>query len=204
MNNKQPQQQSSFQSHDEDILVVSRNTLFKQTPAWNGVKKEVFDTFVDNIEQHATFISRASAETDESYKQVIPYLLFKFENKYFVMQRKSTASEQRLASKYSLGIGGHIRQEDITNKSIFDWAQREFEEEVNYTGSLQISKFGVLNDDSNAVGRVHLGMVILLEGESDQISIKDEHKSGTMLTLEECKKLHSSMETWSQLILNEL
>ena len=87
------------------------------------------------------------------------------------MQRKGTASEQRLKNKYSLGIGGHIRQEDMTTNSIFDWARREFHEEVKYAGKLDIEPIGILNDDTNAVGQVHLGLVLLLKGDSEAISL---------------------------------
>ena len=70
-------------------------------------------------------------ETDPAYKQIIPYLVFTYENKYFLMQRQKKASETRLQSKYSLGIGGHIREEDMENCTLVDWAKREFEEEID-------------------------------------------------------------------------
>lgn len=204
MSIKQAQQQPQHQHYNEEILVVRRNILFQTIPAWQGINPQVFGLFTTNIQQHATFMPRAHAETNPNYKQIIPYMLFMFDNKLFVMQRKSTASEQRLASKYSLGIGGHVRQEDITDNDIFAWANREFEEEVNYKGSLKISKIGVLNDESSEVGKVHLGMVLLLQGDNDQITIKDEHKSGVLLTIDECVALYSQMESWSQILLQSL
>ena len=88
----QTQQQSTPHHHSEEILAVRRSKLFQQTPAWHGVNKDAFDSFVDTIETHATFIPRAHAETNPDYKQVIPYLVFKFEDKFFVMQRKNNAS----------------------------------------------------------------------------------------------------------------
>lgn len=204
MSLKQTQQQPFHQNYSEEILVVRRNILFKNMPAWQGVKQEVFDSFVENIQEHAAYIPRAHAETNEAYKQIIPYMIFTFEKKIFVMQRKSTASEQRLANKYSLGIGGHIRQEDIIDNDIFSWAKREFEEEVSYNGSLKISKLGVLNDDSTEVSKVHLGMVLLLQGDNENIQIKDEHKNGMLLTLSECKNLHPLLENWSKIALDVL
>src|SRR5690606_7557172 len=104
---------------------------------------------------------RSLMEQDQRYKQIIPYLVFTHENKYFVMQRTSTTTEQRLKNKYSLGIGGHIRQEDMNGNSIFEWAEREFHEEVSYHGNLEIIPLGVLNDDTNDVGKVHIGFVFL-------------------------------------------
>ena len=197
-------QQFQHQNYNEEILAVRRNILFKEIPIWQGIQKDVFDQFVTNIQNHAAFIPRAHAETNPAYKQIIPYMIFMYNQKLFVMQRKSSASEQRLASKYSLGIGGHIRQEDITNNDIFTWAKREFEEEVNYKGSLKIFKIGVLNDESTEVSKVHLGMILLLEGDNDQIQIKNEHKSGMMLTLTECQALYPLFESWSQTTLELL
>jgi predicted NUDIX family phosphoesterase len=161
---------------------------------------------------HQAFHPRSLMETDPAYKQIIPYLIFKYQNRYFLMERKASASEQRLKSKLTLGIGGHIRKEDIypstgsgrTGGSIFDWARREFYEEVNYRGSFTIKPLGILNDDSNEVGKVHVGFVFLLEGDSDAISIKSELKSGSLLTKKQCLAIKDRMETWSQMVVDQL
>ncbi len=62
----------------------------------------------------------------------------------------------------------------------------------------------MLNDDSNSVGRVHVGCVLLLEGDSDDISVKSELKSGMLLPVEEIKKVYASLETWSQIVFDSL
>ena len=143
-------------------------------------------------------------ETDPSYKQIIPYEVFTFNDRYFLMQRQAKASEQRLKNKFSLGIGGHIRQEDMTTASIFDWANREFHEEVNYNDMIEIQTIGVLNDDSNPVGQVHLGLVLLITGSSPNIAIKSELKSGQLLSLQELEPFYDRMETWSQMVCDFL
>ena len=251
------------QKHDEQILVVKRNYLFPQG-IWQGLKPVDFDHYLHIIQCKQEFHPRSIMEHDPTYKQIIPYLIFENNNTYFLMQRQSTASETRLQNKYSLGIGGHIRQEDlkhsylsmsleqmknetdskyvkkhsspfaqsaqrrirhsfIENESfdkdrsaeqgevyrrmennsnpIFNWAKREFHEEVNYDGNLEIEPLGILNDDSNNVGKVHLGFVLLLHGNSNQISVKSELKSGKLISLDECAKHQERMESWSQLVL---
>ena len=204
MQNPQTSQESSqHQTLDENILVVARTQLFHQTPAWHGVNAQITD-YPELIMQHGCFIPRAHAETNPAYKQIIPYMIFKFQDKLFVMQRKSSASEQRLASKFSLGIGGHIRHDDIVNNNIIDWANREFEEEVTFTGSKTIQILGMLNDDTSDVGKVHIGVIMLIQADSDKISINDEHKSGVLLTLDECIALKPQMEMWSQICLEFL
>ena len=198
-----PQQKTVNLKKDEKILVVKRTELFKDIP-WNGLKEVSFDTYLEIIKTKQEFMWRSQMEEDPSYKQIIPYLVFSYEGKLFLMQRKSSSSETRLSSKFSLGIGGHIREEDLTGKTIFDWATREFNEEVNYNGELKIKPLGLLNDDTNAVGQVHIGFVFLLEGNSDQINIKSELKQGNLVSLEECKDYYDSMETWSQIVFDFL
>lgn len=198
-------QNQSIQHHiyDEDILVINTKILFQNSSAWYGINPDI-TTYTNLIAAHGSFIPRAHAETNQNYKQIIPYIIFLFEDKIFVMQRKKTASEQRLAGKLSIGIGGHVRQEDITSSDITSWALREFQEEVTFTGLHTVQQLGVLNDDSSDVGKVHLGIILLFKGNSNQISINDEHKSGILLTRDECLALKSSMESWSQICLDFL
>ncbi len=186
---------------NEQILVVKRSHLFPDE-TWNGIKQVNFDEYITIIQEQCEFHPRGLMEDDPSYKQIIPYLVFTHEERYFLMERHAKASEQRLKSKLSLGIGGHIRKEDMAGKSIFDWARREFHEEVNYQGDLSIKPLGILNDDSNDVGKVHIGFVFLLEGNSPEISVKSELQSGQLTRLEELIALKDRMETWSQFVVD--
>lgn len=185
----------------ENILVVKTNTLFPNG-AFQGISPHAQE-FLNIITQHKEFKPRPAMEEDASYKQIIPYLVFKHDERYFLMQRKSTSSEQRLKNKYSLGIGGHMRQEDMhEGATIFDWAKREFEEEIDYRGNLTITTLGILNDDSNPVGKVHLGLVLLLEGDSADITVRSELKSGQLVTSFECLNFYQDLESWSQIIFD--
>lgn len=188
---------------NETILVVPRKKLFESSE-FQGIQTQNLNNYLSIIKKHQTFLPRTAMEEDENYKQIIPYLIFKHMDKYFLMQRAAKASEQRLKSKYTLGIGGHIRKADMVSDSIFDWAQREFYEEVNYSGTLSISPLGLVNDDSNAVGKVHIGLVLLLEGDSANISVKTELAGGQMLTLQDCKNYYKRMESWSRLVFDYL
>lgn len=188
---------------DENILVVKKNTMFSSGD-FQGLQEVNVDGYLDIIDKHKEFLPRSIMETDFNYKQIIPYLVFTHDNKLFLMQRQSKSTEQRLQSKYSLGIGGHIREEDMTSKDIVDWARREFEEEVNYSGNYTVEPLGLLNDDSNEVGQVHAGFVFLLKGDSPDITVNSELKSGELLTIQECKKYYEFMETWSQIVFDSL
>jgi predicted NUDIX family phosphoesterase len=187
----------------EHILVVKRSVLFPEEPAWQGMAP-LSPEAEAHILSHQEFHPRPAMEEDPRYKQIIPYLIFKHADTYFMMRRSAKASETRLKSKYSLGIGGHIRAEDIEGGSIAQWAAREFEEEVSYSGTYTVHPLGIINDDSNDVGRVHVGFVYLLEGTSPDISIKDEHETGMLMTLDECRMLYDQMESWSRIVFDFL
>lgn len=199
MQSPQPQAAPVTTKQDELILVVKRKHLFASQAPWSGLKEVNFDSYLQTIKEKRDFLPRSIMETDPNYKQIIPYLIFEHDGKYFLMQRQGDATEKRLQNKFSLGIGGHIRQEDMESDSIIDWAKREFHEEVSFDGELDIKPLGVLNDDSNPVGQVHIGFVFLLSGSHGNITVKSELKSGQLLTLEECKPYFTSMESWSQI-----
>lgn len=201
MNNQNIQKEPIKATTDEHILVVKRNKLFIEG-SWHGLKKVNATKYLDLIAQEKEFLPRSLMEIDPTYKQIIPYLIFTHNDKYFLMQRQAKASEQRLKNKYSLGIGGHIRQEDLTSNDIIDWAKREFEEEVTYKGSYSVEPLGMLNDDSNPVGEVHIGFVFLLRGNSSEITVKSELKSGQLLTISECQDYYANMENWSQIVFD--
>lgn len=190
--------------HDENILVVARNKLFQEQPLQGFLELPSFDYYQETIETNKEFLPRSMMEQDPSYKQIIPYLIFSFDNKIFLMQRAGNAGEQRLKNKYTLGIGGHIREHDIAGSTIFDWATREFNEEVHYDGSLRIQPLGLINDESNAVGQVHLGFAFLLKGDSENIRIRSELQQGSLLSLDQCALFFDQMETWSQIAFTYL
>jgi predicted NUDIX family phosphoesterase len=192
---------------DEQILVVKRSHLFPDTKeAWHGLNGELFNEFFSCVQEHKEFHPRSLMETDPTYKQIIPYLVFAHENKFFLMQRTSTAGEQRLKNKYTLGIGGHIRKEDLlaSSNNIMTWAEREFHEEVHYKGTYTVTPLGILNDDTDLVGQVHLGFVLLITGNSPMISVRSELKSGELYSLTECAHFYDTMESWSQMIFSYL
>jgi predicted NUDIX family phosphoesterase len=198
------QYQQSPQLHDEHILVVKRDHLFNDIQAWHGFKEVDFTHYIDIINKKKEFLPRSLMEVDPTYKQIIPYLIFTHDDKYFLMQRKPDASESRLRNKLTLGIGGHIREEDMQDDSLFSWALREFHEEVDYAGSITVQPLGILNDDSNDVGKVHIGFVLLLTGDVADIAVKSELKSGTLISFDECKSQQDSMESWSQFVFDFL
>lgn len=192
------QKQTTLSKPDERIFVVKRDLLFADG-AWQGLRTEDMALYQALVAKEGEFHWRSSMEQDPTYKQIIPYMIFEYKKSYFLMERKETASESRLKNKLSLGIGGHMRQEDMTGGTIFDWARREFHEEVSYSGNLDVELLGVLNDDSDSVGQVHVGFILLLHGNSSDIAIRSEHKQGMLVTSEQADLLIDRMESWSKI-----
>jgi len=189
---------------DEKILVVPRLQLFKESDFQGFIPMNDFSSYELLIREQGQFLWRSEMEEDPTFKQIIPYLIFKNDGRYFLMHRRADASEQRLKGKATLGIGGHLREADMHHGSIETWAEREFNEEVNYAGGLKITPLGLINDDSNPVGRVHIGFVYLLDGASSEISIKSELKDGALYPLDQIVAQKDALESWSQLILPAL
>lgn len=191
------------QKQDEKILVVKKTNLFPHgiPQGFHQIDFSYYQMLIDN---KGEFLWRAKMETDPNYKQIVPYLLFRFEDRYFLMQRTNVGREKRLHNKYTLGIGGHLREEDMKGTHIIDWASREFNEEVDYQGSFKITPLGLINDEHDDVGKVHTGFVFLLEGDSPAIQIRSELKDGKLLTLKECEFLYHEMEPWSKMVYDFL
>lgn len=203
-NQQAPVLQQPPQKQDEQILVVKRSELFAKQAVWSGLKQVPFDAYLDIVQQKKEFLPRGEMELNPEYKQIIPYMIFHHDGRYFLMQRAAKATETRLQSKFSLGIGGHVRQEDLVDGSLFSWARREFHEEVEYADTFEIEPLGILNDDSNPVGQVHIGFVLLIHGITDAIKIKSELQNGQLVTLAEGKEYFNRMETWSQIVFEFL
>lgn len=199
-------------------MVVSRTELF-DGDIWNGIRAENLPKYLKVITKSHKFMARGEVESDPRWKQIIPYLIFEHDGKILAMQRKGTHTDKRLANMYSIGVGGHINLKDvkgikskrelifdkskskgIKGDEVMEWAKREFEEEIDYKGKYTAKFLGVLNHDANDVGLVHVGLVIMLSGDSSEIKIRDEHKSGTMMTIDELGRHYKKMETWSQIV----
>ena len=77
---------------NESILVIKKETLFPEG-VWNGLKKVDFAHYLELVKKHQEFMPRGLAEENYNYKQVIPYVVFRHNNLYFLMQRKGSSSE---------------------------------------------------------------------------------------------------------------
>jgi predicted NUDIX family phosphoesterase len=189
----------------EQVLCVKREDIFPDG-AWHGFVSDQLDQYQKVIRDRHFFMARSKVEDDPAYQQIIPYVVFRHGERYFLTHRLRASSEKRLRKQYSLGVGGHINPGDLeAGDPIQDGLKREWEEEVVYDGSFEAKLIGLLNDESAPVSKVHLGVVFLVDGTSPNIAIRETDKlAGELLTLEEMRIYYLEMESWSQMVYDRL
>jgi len=160
-----------------------------------------------------SFMPRPQAEQDPSHKQLIPYVIMACDGKYLTYVRGKRAGETRLLGLRSIGIGGHINPVDNEMplfdedfRHMYDTAvAREVAEEVTVEANHNDTIVALLNDDSNEVGSVHLGVVHLWTLDSPAVTRKEQMITQmAFMTPEELLEVRDTMETWSQLCLDNL
>jgi len=199
-------------AQEEQILVVERKVL-EQTGMFQGltfdVERYLRKIFVQDVPR---FMPRSQAEKDPTYKQIIPYVIMAYSGKYLSYVRGRRAGEARLVGNRSIGIGGHINPRDdmpLFNADFYQTyitaVEREVAEEVSVKAHHSDHIVALLNDDSNDVGRVHLGIVHYWILDSSQVA-KREQMIGQMAFMApgQLQEVRDALETWSQLCLDNL
>ncbi|WPX40477.1 hypothetical protein QET93_013175 [Akkermansia sp. N21116] len=195
--------------HGEQVLVIPRSA-FEEAGYFQGTSPEASHLLDACMKPGvARFMDREAAEQDSSFKQIIPYGIFVRDGKILHYTRGGSGGEARLHDKGSLGIGGHINpidnQEDtITLATYMAGVDREVREEISIKGSYTQHVIGAINDDTNDVGAVHLGIVHLFELESGDVTSNESALAN--LSFKSPEELESSelfdrLETWAQLAL---
>lgn len=195
---------------EEHILVIKRS-LFDELGAFQGFNADA-TRYLDAILAPGAnfFLPRAPAENDPSHKQIIPYAIFHHAGRYLIYTRGGKSGEKRLVAKRSIGIGGHInphdeREDSLARTTYLNGVEREMDEELRIAGNHTQKVIGLINDDSNEVGQVHLGVVHLFDLESNDVtSNEDAIQDIEFLSLDELDAMKDRLETWSQICLAHL
>ncbi|CAN5675946.1 phosphoesterase [soil metagenome] len=194
----------------EHVLVIPR-ALFDELGAFQGFQPEA-ERYLNAILAPGRnfFLPRPDAELDPTHKQIIPYSIFHHQGKYLVYTRGGKSGEKRLHAKQSIGIGGHInpvdeREDSLAETTYLNGVEREIVEELVLKGNHTQKVIGLINDDSNEVGQVHLGVVHLFDLDHDEVSsnedaIQDLH----FATLAELAAAADNLETWSSICVKHL
>lgn len=157
---------------------------------------------------HLFYVDRKLAEADVSLKQVIPYVLLRRSNHVFKYFRNKTGGESRLHGKWSIGVGGHINPCDGNGAEAYERAFiRELNEEVALPVELTRTQriIGLINDDSNDVGRVHFGVVHEIQVDFATLEFRDPAISGgSFQSPKSLMDAIASFENWSKLVIENL
>jgi predicted NUDIX family phosphoesterase len=198
-------------SATEQVLVVPAE-LLKNAGYFQGFTARVEQYLPLLLDpEHISFRPRPAMEQDPRFKQLIPYVIFRYcdeagETFLFQYTRGHGQQERRLHALRSIGIGGHISQADALGDDPYHaGVQRELEEEVVIETAFRQRMVGLINDDQTEVGRVHLGVVHLVDVEAPRVRPRESdlvdagfRPLGTLIA-----EL-SQFETWSQICLKAL
>jgi predicted NUDIX family phosphoesterase len=195
---------------DENVLVFPRS-LFERLGVFQGFNADV-NRYLPAIldKKNNSFQPRAQAETNPDFKQIIPYVVVTDGKSILHYIRGKKAGEQRLVAKGSIGIGGHINDEDHSLfaddlRAFQDAVEREVCEELSVQGAFDAKPVGLINDDSTEVGRVHFGIVHLLFRTPEKVRKNEQVITQVeFVPIEELKAKREQMESWSQLCLDNI
>ena len=191
----------------ERVLVIP-TALFHEAGVFQGFCPHV-EVYLPKLLDPArlSYRPRAEVETDPSFKQIIPYVVLRWGDQLFHYTRGRKATETRLQALRSVGVGGHV---SATDSGLFDDAYRtgmlrEVEEEVHLETPYRERCVGLINDDSNPVGQVHLGIVHVFELEEPKVRRREQvlTRAG-FAPLAELRAQADEFETWSRFVLEAL
>ena len=195
---------------DELIIGIPREAALPGG-AWHGFKRfaSVEDGLVEiaRLDRVGSPRPRRELELDPAWKQPIPYAIALHrtaggERQLFWMDRLVGGSDRRLHGRASFGVGGHIGADD---GGILAALEREWSEEVETAVLPRFTPLGLLNDDGDDVGRVHLGVVFLAELSSAEIAVREREKlAGSLVSVESAVARAGELEGWSAALISHI
>jgi predicted NUDIX family phosphoesterase len=213
----------------EKILVVP-TSRFREIGYFQGFCPDA-DRYVRQLFEgpDLSFRTRGEMEEDPSFKQLIPYVIFRFRGddgavQLFQYTRGTGLGEGRLHRLGSIGIGGHISEVDARGSDpgpgkigrrvpatgcgdgvYARGMRRELEEEVMIDTPYQDQCVGLINDDTTPVGQVHLGVVHIFDVERPDVRPReDEMLEAGFRPVQQILQELDRFETWSQIALEAL
>ena len=188
------------------ILVIKTELLERLGPfqGYTLAVERYLPTLLDPAHHH--YMPREEAEHDPRTKQLIPYVVLRCGPSAFAYVRGARGGEARLVARRSIGLGGHIELQDQAQGSAYDeGVRREIAEEVEIGSPYRERIVALINDDSNDVGRVHLGVVHLWDLAAPAVRPREaEIAEAGFAPIAELQQGAERLETWSQIALQVL
>jgi len=186
---------------EEQVLVVPRASIVPGE-GWLGVRRDGVEAALEAVGRDGFFMRRGDAEEDPTHKQVIPYLVLRDGERWFLMRRTKAGGDARLHDLWSIGVGGHLNPGD---GDVAGGLRREWSEEVAADFVPDFVPVGLLNDDTTPVGAVHVGVVFVADAAGRPVAIRETDKlEGSFATTAETTAVRDAMETWSRLVFDAL
>jgi len=193
---------------EERVLCFERR-LLEEPGVFQGLSLQI-DKYLPVVTspKQILYLNRSDAEQDKRYKQLIPYVLVIHNDRILRYQRGRGGQETRLHGLYSVGIGGHISEEDhglfSTGFGYHEGMRRELMEEVAID-EVNEAAVAVINDDSTEVGQVHFGVVHIVQVANETIAGRRNGIRGPeFIPIVEAAKNLSGYESWSRLCLENI
>ena len=195
----------------EHILVIP-TAAFHQLGYFQGFSTEISRYLPQMLDPaHVSYRPRPEMEKDPSFKQLIPYVIFRHRAadgsvSLFCYTRGKGQGESRLHAKRSVGIGGHISSDDASCQNPYEEGmRRELLEEVKIDTTYEAKLVGLINDDLTEVGKVHLGVVHIFDVAEPLVTPREDDICETgFVPLTQIMADTSRFETWSQICLQAL
>ncbi len=190
---------------EERVLCFERK-LFEELGVFQGLSLDVEKYLpIVTAPLNLKYLNRSAAEQNRRYKQLIPYVLILCNGKILRYRRGKGGQETRLHGLYSVGIGGHISEEDQELFSTYkEGMRRELMEEVDI-GEVKDAAVAVINDDSTDVGYVHLGVVHVVHAPDEAVAGRRSGIVGPeFVPVDEAVRDMTGYESWSRFCLEHL
>jgi predicted NUDIX family phosphoesterase len=191
----------------ERVLVLPR----EQVPggcAFRGLREtdaSALSELRTAVAAHGRYVDRSLAEESPTLKQLIPYVVVRDGDRVFLMHRTDAGGDPRLHGKASIGVGGHLNPVDEGEDALMAGLRREWAEELEARWDPDFVLVGLLNDDSNPVGAVHLGVVFSVEAAGRGVDVRERDKLvGGFADWAQVHAAWDRLETWSQLVARAL
>lgn len=198
------------QKAKEVILLAPTKLIFNNTfcgQFQGSIGSDNVDSIqiLNNLFDNMVMCRRGIAEENVNFKQPIPYVLIKRGDELYVYERLTGGGEQRLHSKLSLGLGGHMNEvlgATSMKEIIMENLKRELTEEVKITHEkpYTLTNIGIVNDDVNDVGKHHICLLYMIElEETDDVEVLEvDQLRGYWAKIEDLKN-EERLEEWSKI-----
>jgi predicted NUDIX family phosphoesterase len=172
---------------------------------FHGIRPTALPDLQAAVRQSGRYVDRPVAEEDPSLKQLIPYVVVRDGKGIFLMQRTDAGGDARLHRKASIGVGGHLNPVDHGEDALMAGLRREWTEELDADWDPEFELVGLLNDETNPVGAVHLGVVFTVDAAGRAVAVREHDKLvGAFADADELAAAWDRLETWSRLVADAL